>query len=163
MAKKIILLVCLAACMVTIFVFSSQNAEISGNLSDGITYRIACIFVRDFKTFSLEKQTEIVEGMHFYVRKAAHFSEYALLGVLAYLNASQYIRTTAKRFIAALPFCLVYAASDEFHQLFTDGRYGSPVDVMIDFSGSVTGIFLTFLISSIVLKIVIKRQNNTEN
>lgn len=143
--------------MITIFVFSSQNAAVSGNLSEGITYRIACIFVKDFETFTLERQTEIVEGMHFYIRKAAHFSEYALLGVLAFLNADQYLKKTGSKFLVSLPFCLIYASTDEFHQLFTDGRCGSPVDVMIDFSGSVTGMLLIFTVLHIVSNFKIKK------
>lgn len=153
MTKKIILFILLAACMIMIFLFSSQNAEISGNLSEGITYRIACIFVQDFKTFSTEKQTEIVEGMHFYIRKAAHFSEYALLGMLTFLNACQYFSKTETRFLITLPFCLLYASADEFHQLFTDGRCGSPVDVTIDFSGAVTGTLFIFVVLMIINRI----------
>ena len=132
--------------MIMIFVFSSQNADISGNLSEGITYKIACLTVKDFETFSFEKQKEIVEGMHFYIRKAAHFSEYALLGVIAFLNSVLYFTKTKTRFFTALPFCLLYAATDEMHQLFTDGRCGSPVDVMIDFSGAVTGTVFIFIV-----------------
>ena len=30
---------------------------------------------------------------------------------------------------------LAYAATDEFHQTFVDGRKGTPVDVLIDFAG----------------------------
>lgn len=132
--------------MALIFMFSSQNADISGNLSEGVTYRIASVIVNDFKELSLERQTEIVYRMHHYVRKAAHFSEYALLGVLAYLYSSQFFRKTKVRFLTTLPFCLIYASTDEFHQLFSKGRSGSPVDVMIDFSGSVTGAFFVFLL-----------------
>ena len=159
MAKKIILFILLAACMVMIFLFSSQNAEISGNLSEGITYRIACIFVQDFKTFSMERQTEIVEGMHFYIRKAAHFSEYALLGLLTFLNACQYFRKTGTRFLITLSLCLLYASADEFHQLFTDGRCGSPVDIMIDFSGAAAGTLFIFVILLIINRI--KKFQNT--
>ncbi|MBR3534262.1 MAG: VanZ family protein [Oscillospiraceae bacterium] len=143
-------LICLIACMVMIFVFSSQNADISGNLSEGITYKIASLTVKDFETFSYEKQKEIVEGMHFYIRKAAHFSEYALLGIIAFLNSTLYFKKTRTRFFTTLPFCLLYAATDEMHQLFTDGRCGSPVDVMIDFSGAVTGTISIFIVLTVV-------------
>ena len=146
MTKKIILFILLAACMIMIFLFSSQNAEISGNLSEGITYRIACIFVQDFKTFSTEKQTEIVEGMHFYIRKAAHFSEYALLGMLTFLNACQYFSKTKTRFLITLPFCLLYASADEFHQLFVPGRSGKVIDVLIDSSGALLGVLFLWII-----------------
>jgi len=148
--KRITALICLIACMVMIFLFSSQNADISGNLSEGITYKIASLTVKDFETFSYEKQKEIVEGMHFYIRKAAHFSEYALLGVIAFLNSSLYFKKTKTRFFTTLPFCLLYAATDEMHQLFTDGRCGSPVDVMIDFSGSVTGTVFIFIVLAVI-------------
>ncbi|MBP0976990.1 MAG: VanZ family protein [Oscillospiraceae bacterium] len=148
--KRITGLICLIACMIMIFVFSSQNADISGNLSEGITYKIACLTVKDFETFSFEKQKEIVEGMHFYIRKAAHFSEYALLGVIAFLNSILYFKKTKTRFFTTLPFCLLYAATDEMHQLFTDGRCGSPVDVMIDFSGAVTGTLFIFVVLALI-------------
>jgi VanZ family protein len=36
------------------------------------------------------------------------------------------------------------------HQLFTDGRCGSPVDVMIDFSGSVTGTVFIFIVLAVI-------------
>ena len=52
MVKKIILMLCLIACMTSIFIFSSQNSQISGDLSGGITQKIAEIFVKDFDTFS---------------------------------------------------------------------------------------------------------------
>ena len=38
-------------------------------------------------------------------------------------------------------FCLLYAASDEIHQIFSN-RGASVKDVMIDFAGAVTGILL---------------------
>ncbi len=36
---------------------------------------------------------------------------------------------------AAIAITLLYAASDEFHQTFTEGRHGTPVDVLIDATG----------------------------
>jgi len=150
MAKKIIAALCLAACMTVIFIFSSQNGEVSGELSGGITYWIAEKTVSGFSDMTPEKQTEIVESMHLYVRKAAHFSVYALLGVIAFINVSLYTSKKAKCFLISLPFCLLYAASDEFHQLFTAERCGSPVDVMIDFSGSVTGTVAIFIILKLI-------------
>ena len=163
MVKKIILMLCLIACMTSIFIFSSQNSQISGDLSGGITQKIAEIFVKDFDTFSPEKQRKIVEGMHFYIRKAAHFSIYAALGFFAFLNADIYIRRTGRKFLLSLPFCLIYAASDEIHQLFTDGRCGSPIDVRIDFSGSVTGTLVAFCILNIFTLFFKKLLTNKKN
>lgn len=125
--------------MTVIFLFSSQNGTHSGNISGGVTETLAKIFIDGFEELSLEKQKEIVEGMHFYVRKAAHFSIYAVLGFFSFLNADIYLKKKLSKLLASLSFCLIYAASDEMHQLFTDGRCGSPTDVLIDFSGSAAG------------------------
>ena len=37
--------------------------------------------------------------------------------------------------LPAIAITLLYAASDEWHQTFTEGRHGTPVDVLIDASG----------------------------
>jgi VanZ like family len=37
--------------------------------------------------------------------------------------------------LAAVAITLLYAAGDEYHQTFIEGRHGSPVDVAIDASG----------------------------
>lgn len=155
--NKIISLMLLVACMILIFMFSAQNGNISGELSEGITYKIARFIINDFENFSVKKQTEIVHGMHFYIRKAAHFSIYALLGFLAYINAQFYIKTKKKAIITSLIFCLLYAVSDEVHQLFSDGRCGSPVDVTIDFSGSFVGTMISFILLSAILPFIKKK------
>jgi VanZ family protein len=67
------------------------------------------------------------------LRKLAHATEYALLGILL-------LRATRR---ADLAFALgvLYAASDEFHQTFVRGRHGTPVDVAIDAVGIAVGLF----------------------
>ena len=68
-------------------------------------------------------------------RKLVHFGEYALLCFLWW----RLLRTGMPAGRAALLACLVsiaYAATDEFHQSFVDGRDGSPVDWAIDAAGA---------------------------
>jgi VanZ family protein len=48
-------------------------------------------------------------------------------------------------------FCLLYASSDEIHQIFVPGRGCLFTDVMIDFSGSIIG-SLTMLGLAMVMK-----------
>ena len=53
------------------------------------------------------------------VRKMAHFSIYAMLGILT-MNYMDTIegKKTSKKAIYALMFCFLYAMTDEFHQYF---------------------------------------------
>ena len=68
-------------------------------------------------------------------RKIVHFAEYALLTLLWWRALRT--RTDARRAaIAALLISVAYAASDEYHQSFVEGRTGSPVDWAIDAAGA---------------------------
>ena len=66
------------------------------------------------------------------LRKAAHMTEFAILGVLLWRALGVEVW--------ALALSIAYAASDEVHQLFVRGRHGSPVDVAIDTVGIVAGL-----------------------
>jgi VanZ family protein len=71
--------------------------------------------------------------LDFIVRKLAHISEYFILYALAFNS----IRN--KKY--ALIFCILYAASDEYHQTFIQGRMGCVRDVLIDSIGIFVGYF----------------------
>ena len=68
------------------------------------------------------------------LRKCAHVTEYAILGLL--------LLRAIGRELPALLVGIAYAASDELHQHFVAGRHGSPVDVLIDTAGLLIGIVL---------------------
>ncbi len=77
---------------------------------------------------------ETLRIYHGYIRKAAHFAEYAVLAFLAVraLAASHLYRL---RYALALLLVIGIAAIDEFHQSFEISRTGSILDVMLDISG----------------------------
>jgi len=52
--------------------------------------------------------------------------------------------------IAALLICVLYAASDEIHQLFIAGRSGEVRDVLIDSAGASIGIGIWMVVARIL-------------
>jgi VanZ family protein len=68
------------------------------------------------------------------LRKGAHVTEYAVLGALLY-------RALGREPIA-LAAGIAYAATDELHQHFVQGRHASPVDVAIDAVGVALGMLV---------------------
>jgi VanZ family protein len=68
------------------------------------------------------------------LRKGAHVTEYAVLGVVLY-------RALGREAIA-LAAGIAYAATDELHQHFVQGRHASPVDVAIDAVGVALGMLV---------------------
>ena len=119
-----------------IFWNSAQNATVSDGLSDGVIELL---------------------GLHiasFWVRKAAHFSAFALLGVLVGLFFAQGRKLRHVPIFSVLFVCLLIACTDETIQLFPLGRSSELRDVWIDFSGAVSGMLLV-----LVGKHVFKRKN----
>jgi VanZ family protein len=73
-------------------------------------------------------------------KKGGHALGYALLGA-AYVRGLSAGRQFGWRLAAlALVGAALYAGTDEFHQVFVNGRTSSPVDVFIDAGGAVAGI-----------------------
>jgi VanZ family protein len=68
-------------------------------------------------------------------RKLIHFAEYALL---TFLWWRALVTVTSPGRAALLAFLLSsgYAATDEYHQTFVEGRHGSPIDWAIDSAGA---------------------------
>jgi VanZ family protein len=68
------------------------------------------------------------------LRKAAHLTEYAILGAL--------LLRALGRALPAFAAGIAYAATDEIHQHFVRGRHASPLDVLIDAVGIGLGIYV---------------------
>jgi VanZ family protein len=68
-------------------------------------------------------------------RKLVHFAEYALLALL-WWRALRTRLDGRRAALAAFAVTALYAASDEFHQSFVEGRSGSPLDWAIDCAGA---------------------------
>ena len=82
--------------------------------------------------------------IHFLLRKAGHFTEYAILALLA----ARALRTSTREllrtrwFWLSLLLVVVYALGDEFHQSFVPSRTASIYDSMIDSVGGFVALVL---------------------
>jgi VanZ family protein len=82
--------------------------------------------------FALSAQPDLNSGLGSWdtiLRKCAHMLEYGLLWLL-WWRALGYGSK-----VPAVAIALAYAATDELHQHFVEGRVGSPVDWLIDATG----------------------------
>ena len=88
-------------------------------------------------------------ALHLVSRKAAHWFEYFVFGIL--LLRAQRRGDKPKLATAAtartLALVLAYAVSDEYHQSWVPERTASAVDVAIDTFGGVCGVFWIWLLS----------------
>ena len=92
----------------------------------------------------------LTEAGHTFLRKAAHFSEFALLGLL-YCGRHRLVKGEAP--VHLMGFGLAVACIDETIQIFTPGRASSLIDVWIDASGFALGLLLIVIFHTISNKI----------
>ena len=152
MLRKTTSIVLLLLWMTVIFMFSSSGSVKSNNTSGQVIS--SAISVKDkvtSKETKPEAKKKIVKKLNYSVRKSAHVFEYFVLGVLA-LNVFDAFNVKRKVLFAII-LCVLYAASDEFHQLFVPGRSGRVTDVLIDGCGAVIGTLIIMGISRVIARI----------
>ena len=133
--------------MAVIFLFSAKTADASEQMSMGVTQwisKLVGISPAEAGGFG-NSLYDMLSVMDHYVRKTAHFLEYALLGVLVCRALGIDVKKKAHLLGAALAFCSFYAVTDELHQYFV--------------SGALTGICFCMLAGFVLKKIKNKRRN----
>ena len=141
---KILLWIPVILWMMLIFNFSSQPGEQSTKLSTGI----ANINIKAIEKVKPNTKFNLVQFDHM-VRKNAHFFLYLLLGVFA-INAFRKsginVISGYKYVVFALLICMLYAISDELHQVYVPGRSAQVTDVILDSAGACVGILVYLII-----------------
>lgn len=137
-------------CMLWMFVIFQFSAS-QGTESQGLSDRIAIMLSNLFPFIAYN------DTLTFVIRKLAHFSEYAVLGLLYYQFLTTYPFQERTNLIVSCLLTLLYAATDEFHQLFIDGRSGQLRDVLIDTAGGCVGT----LMSAWLTRVFRKRKGNS--
>ena len=143
------------AMMLIIFFFSEMPAKQSDELSGQVAEVVAETVYPDYEQLPAQQKTGAYRLVHHVLRKSAHFSEYALLGILLY----RFFCTFSFRFpsLATLVTAGIYALSDEWHQGFVEGRGPAITDVLIDTSGAAFGIVLSVILLTLFRAYMNKR------
>ena len=142
---RVLSIVLLVAWMGVIFFFSHQTAQDSSQTSGGVIELVAEKLYPDFENLSQSEKEEIVASFQFAVRKGAHLAAFAILGFFAFLTFISYthLRFWSRIMLAAV-VSLLYAASDEIHQHFIDGRSCELRDFLIDAIGIALSLMFWF-------------------
>lgn len=124
--------------MIIIFMFSKDPAVSSSDKSNYLVETLVNFF--NLKNIDLFELNVII-------RKLAHFIIYFILGVLVF-NAVKDTssKTLISIMIISILICILYAETDELHQMLVPGRSGEVRDVIIDSAGSSQGALIYFLI-----------------
>lgn len=148
--QRIIFGILTAITFITIFIFSNQNGEKSGSVSRDFTKKVIEILHIDKNLNEIEKE-KLIENSQFIVRKLAHFTIYTIAGINLYGFINTYKIKNKSKIIGVLLVGIIYATSDEIHQMFSGERTPAVMDVFIDSCGVLFGINM-FLITNKIIK-----------
>ena len=152
--KTIIKIILVVLWMSVIFSFSASDGKTSASMSNRLIIRITETIKHE--KLNEEEKEKILEKFDPFVRKTAHFLEYFILAILVFITLIDFNLTNKKLLIYTLLICIIYASSDEIHQLFVSERAGRLFDVLIDSLGSL----LAVIISLFIHKFKDKKLNN---
>ena len=129
--RMILCIALLVCCLAFIWGNSLTNGEDSGNMSGQLMQWI--------NTF-LRLDEQGAEKLHHLIRKGAHFTEFACLGLLLTWLFGMMGEKKGHLFCMPLLCGMMAACMDETIQVFTPDRGPSPIDIWIDTSGVAAGI-----------------------
>lgn len=127
--------------MLVIFFMSSEVAGTSSARSNEI--------VRTIQSIGVSAPADLLT---FLVRKAAHIGAYFVLGILLLILLKEYGLAVKKMIFISIGIAMLYACTDEIHQMFVPGRSGEVRDVLIDAAGAAVGVVVYAALSSRLYK-----------
>lgn len=142
MIRRLVKLLFVLFFMIVIFSFSKENGKTSTRHSDSVII-VFSESILHRKLTSKEKEFYI-DKFVYVVRKSAHGFIYFLFGISIISFIKEFTFLSWKQVFFSTLFVLLYACSDEIHQLFISGRSGEIFDVFIDTIGGFLGISFYF-------------------
>ncbi len=129
-------------------IFSASSDSGSFKHSSGIIAPIVHFFFPNISDAALH-------SFIYFVRKCAHLTEFAILGLLLWRALRKPVRNDPRPWSWPLMWktvllVLLYASSDEFHQLFVPSREARVGDVMIDTAGGICGLLLLWALGNLL-------------
>lgn len=157
--KQVIGLLLIITWMITIFLFSNQQGNASSVTSNKVTKEIIEI-IPSTKHLEENQKKEIVKKVNPIMRKIAHYTIYLIGGILIMFFISTIVQSEKRCVLYSVLIGLIYAITDEIHQMFMDGRTAKITDVLIDTLGVITGVVIYITIKTIIYRIKSKDNKN---
>jgi VanZ family protein len=120
--------------------------------SDSHSYDHSSRFVEPLLHWLFPQMPEAqVKEIHLVIRKCGHLTEYAVLALLLWRAVRRPVKNDSRPWIwpeagLALAIVFLYAASDEFHQIFVPTRTAQVSDVFIDTAGGAASLLAFWMI-----------------
>lgn len=139
---KIINILLVLIWCITVFSLSNEVADTSSNTSGNVIKFALKIINPKIDNAILDEMVQMLQPI---VRKMAHFTLYAVGGILIFNMLDSYTSSRIKNMAFSWVLGTFNAITDEIHQLYVAGRSGEVRDVCIDSMGVLCGVLLIYL------------------
>lgn len=137
--------------MGVIYYFSSLNAtnssEESSRVVNAIIWMLKKLSIIDLNSV---ETAQLAQRLTYPVRKLAHMTEYAVLAMTLFWGFHNLV--TKRCYTISWIVTILYAITDEIHQLYVPGRAGKATDVLIDSIGACIGLICICFVLKLLLK-----------
>lgn len=142
-----------------IFAMSHMPVESSWKLSGVVTSEVIQSVDSDNQSTDIDNSNKIMgftkDQINVFIRKIAHMGEFFILFVLWYIVL---VKDKNKNVLLhSAMIAIFYAMTDEFHQLFVQGRTANIVDVGVDSIGVICGVIMIILLKEIMKTLETRR------
>jgi VanZ family protein len=138
--KTIVIGILCVAWLAVIFYNGTRQGEVSQRSSKEIV-KVISKFI-NISPVAAERASIKFRNANFYVRKNAHFFQYLVLSILICAGVRQLKVCKSSEIFLVLFLLLLFPVADEFIQKYIPGRSSNILDIIIDFSGGVLGMFV---------------------
>lgn len=145
--KKIILIILVILWSFLIFYASSRTSSESNSKSKELIYKTSkevIIITNKLKITNIDISNDkylytLTNKLNYPLRKCAHATVYFILGILLFILFRCFNISDKKIFFIVLSICFLYSLTDEYHQIYVDGRTAKFIDCLIDTFGTFIG------------------------
>jgi VanZ family protein len=158
---RIIYIIIIATVLAAVLCFIWGNSLLDGGASRKLSSAVTEFIRPIYELFTDDPVTD--STLHAFIRKAAHFLEFAAIAVAASLLLWRLRgEHLVQNLMSVLFGSLFIAVTDEYIQSFSPGRSSSVRDVVIDFAGAAVGALAVFACIFIIRKIKKTKIKNKE-
>lgn len=160
--RKIAIVIFCITILALLWIFSNSmfSKEASNAQSTKVAEFLKPIYEKILPLFGKEATAA---NLNHYVRKTAHFAEYALLGFLLYGSLRLYHFKKKHIPLLSFPICVLCAGIDETIQYFMPDRGPMFKDVVLDSCGALAGILVCMAVYGIAKAIFVKKTSQKQS
>ena len=137
--KKTIIILMIIYYSFIIWSFSSHPADVSAKESKSITGIIYDKFAVHIEKFSYMGRDLFVSKTDNFIRKCAHFTLFFIFALIISMYVNCFEKCDWTFVLTVFSTGVLFAVSDELHQLFVPGRGCQMRDILIDSNGVLAG------------------------